>query len=393
MIGKIVIYTDIIFSPAGIAEAGYTAVYAKEEKDNMIDLIDKTVIFVACMALYIVDAGYGVSVIPVITAITLSALNSYFDNRVLRLAFMAGYIILCQFQPSFMVFLPLICYDVFVTQEQLFSLFALIPFVSRITQSSRTLMAVLPFLFGISYLLRHRTSSFSSIKSEFMVFQDTSKERSLLLEKKNSELMEKQDYEINVAMLNERNRIAMEIHDNVGHLLSRCLLQIGALMAINRDGALNENLSFIKDTLSQAMDSIRDSVHNLHDESVDLHTQISGLVNNFSFCPIELDYDISSPVAVKLKYCFIAIVKEALSNIIKHSNATEVSVALREHPALYQLIIRDNGIVTGYKLENGIGLNNITERVRTFNGNIHINIENGFKIFISIPKEKGMEVT
>jgi signal transduction histidine kinase len=43
--------------------------------------------------------------------------------------------------------------------------------------------------------------------------------------------MEKQDYEIYLATLRERNRIAREIHDNVGHMLSRSILQIGALKA------------------------------------------------------------------------------------------------------------------------------------------------------------------
>ena len=45
----------------------------------------------------------------------------------------------------------------------------------------------------------------------------------------------------------------------------------------------------------------------------------------------------------KIKYCFATIIKEALSNVIKHSNATAVKIVLREHPALYQLCIEDNG--------------------------------------------------
>ena len=54
------------------------------------------------------------------------------------------------------------------------------------------------------------------------------------MEQKNKELLEKQDYEIQVATLNERNRIAREIHDSVGHLLSRSILQLGALKAVHR---------------------------------------------------------------------------------------------------------------------------------------------------------------
>lgn len=50
--------------------------------------------------------------------------------------------------------------------------------------------------------------------------RDTTKEIAMQLKQQNRDLMEKQDYEINIATLNERNRIAREIHDNVGHLLS-----------------------------------------------------------------------------------------------------------------------------------------------------------------------------
>lgn len=357
-------------------------------QNNMIELVDKIVIFLSCLILLIIDAGYGFSIVPVIISLTLSALNSYFDTKALRILSTLGYVALCQYFPPFLVFLPLVCYDVFVTVQQPLAIIAFVPVITYFPRDSMTVLLVLAILTAFSYLLRLRTHNLKKLRQEYMLLRDTSKEKSLLLEKKNLELMDKQDYEINMATLNERNRISMEIHDNVGHLLSRCLLQLGALMTINRDLSLSENLSSIKVTLSQAMDSIRTSVHNLHDESVDLYATIKGLTDNFDFCRIYLDYDISSTVDKKLKYCFITIVKEALSNILRHSKATEATVSLMEHPALYQLVIQDNGKVKGYSMENGIGLNNISERVRNFNGIMHINIENGFKIFISIPKER-----
>lgn len=39
----------------------------------------------------------------------------------------------------------------------------------------------------------------------------------------------------------------------------------------------------------------------------------------------------------EIKYCFIGVVKEALANVMKHSNATHVVIIMRAHPALYQL--------------------------------------------------------
>lgn len=206
------------------------------------------------------------------------------------------------------------------------------------------------------------------------------------LERKNKELLEKQDYEINLATLKERNRIARDIHDNVGHLLSRSILQIGALLAINKDEETKESMELIKDTLSEAMNSIRTSVHDLHDESIDLQAEIQKLIDNFKFCSIKLDYDVKTSLAINIKYCYIAVTKEALSNIINHSNATKVLVIIREHPALFQLVIQDNGTKSSYNSENGIGIKNITDRVAALGGNVNISTEKGFRIFISIPK-------
>ena len=69
--------------------------------------------------------------------------------------------------------------------------------------------------------------------------------------------------------------------------------------------------------------------------------------------------------------------------MIRHSNASKVTIAFNEHPAIYQLIIKDSGKVQGF--EKGLRLTNAIGRVNSFGGNININPDNGFKIFISIP--------
>ena len=82
----------------------------------------------------------------------------------------------------------------------------------------------------------------------------------------------------------------------------------------------------------------------------------------------------------------IAIVKEAMANIVKHSNATQVSVMMREHPAFYQLAIEDNGDVSNKNSNPGIGLNNMKERVEALDGTINFNTEQGFKIMVFLKK-------
>ena len=83
---------------------------------------------------------------------------------------------------------------------------------------------------------------------------------------------------------------------------------------------------------------------------------------------------------------------------MKHSDADKVDIILREHPGFYQLVIKDNGRNISPKIEandnaqvflisqKGIGLKNITDRVTALDGNVNISTENGFRIFISVPK-------
>lgn len=244
-------------------------------------------------------------------------------------------------------------------------------------------------LMGVAYILATRTTELERSQTEARQLRDSGYEMAALLRQQNRELVEKQDYEIRLATLSERGRIAREIHDHVGHLLSRSILQIGALMVTKADVEERQSLSTIRDTLSQAMDSIRASVYDLHEESIDLRTQVEALVREFTFCPIRLDYGLELEPGKDIAYCFIAIVKEGLNNIIRHSNATQVTLALLEHPALYQLVLQDNGSELNVEPGEGLGLRSIADRVGALGGQLVVEGTGGFRLFISIPKKEG----
>ena len=214
---------------------------------------------------------------------------------------------------------------------------------------------------------------------------DNSRERTLLMEEKNKALRENQDYEIYTATLRERNRIAREIHDNVGHLLSRSILLSGAIQAINRDSNLQQPLRDLGESLNTAMTSIRSSVHDLHDEAVDLQTAAREITEQFTFCQLDFRYDMGRNIPREIKYCCLAILKEALNNVMKHSNATLVQVLMREQPGIYQLVIRDNGTAAEVR-DSGIGLTNMAQRVQELEGIFQIHRKKGFEIFVTIPR-------
>jgi signal transduction histidine kinase len=352
----------------------------------MNTLIDKLIIFFFCSTLYIQSSFSIYIIVPIIITIIFSSLASIFEKDIVKTLIFVTYIILSIFYKNFIYFLPLICYDIFTTKSKYILLFAILPFGINFAKLTLTLQVLIPPFIGIVCLMKYRSILAQKSKLEYIYLRDSSKEFLINLEDKNKELMEKQDYEINIATLNERNRIAREIHDNLGHSLSSSILQIGALMSVCKDTPITSNLSTLKNTLSDGMDNIRNSIHNMHDEYVDLHSEINTIINNFSFCNIAFNYNIESNPDKKYKICFISIIKESLSNIIKHSNATIVDISIREHPALYQLIIKDNGTRINTSNNEGIGLKNMLYRINSLNGIININTDNGYCIFISIPK-------
>lgn len=248
----------------------------------------------------------------------------------------------------------------------------------------------------MAVLFQRRTIELERLEAEYKKTRDDSKELTLMLEQKNRNLLEKQDAEVYMATLKERNRIAREIHDNVGHMLSRSILMVGALKAVNQNEQLELPLEQLDQTLNDAMTNVRESVHDLHDESVNLKEVLESLTEEFTFCPVQLEYDMGYDLPKEIKYSFIAIVKEALNNVMRHSNATKVHVLVREHPWLYQLIIEDNGNVgaAGSGMRNmkeaesgGIGIQNMRERVQMLGGTMQVKQKDGFRIFITVPKK------
>ena len=348
-------------------------------------LIDKLLTLGLCLLILSFTQINLTAIVALLAVVTISSLCEYFENS-LPGFLCAGYAIVCLFIPWFTVFLPLIVYDCAGFEKWYFRFFWVVALPSGFIVSGFKSFAAIAILSGLSFLLQYRTAGHMRMREEFYSLTDSEKERSIRLEKRNSELMEKQDYEVRLATLKERNRIAREIHDNVGHLLTRSILQLSAtLVTHSGDDEIQNELAGIKNTMSDAMDSIRNSVHDLHDESVDLKLQLESMIGGFGFCPVTLRYDAGElPGAVK--YCFIAVTREALSNVARHSDADEVVVAVTEHPALYRLSIEDNGNARETDVSGGIGLSSMADRVDALGGVFRARYENGFRIFISIPK-------
>lgn len=249
-------------------------------------------------------------------------------------------------------------------------------------------------LMAFAIMLSYFTEQLLGYRMKLHSMRDASMEHDMLMEQMNHQLIEKQNAQIYNATLKERNRIAREIHDNVGHMITRSILQVGAIGVINTDEKLKAPISDLKSTLDTAMDSMRKSVHDLYDESVDLRQALAKLKPTDSAFAFSLEYDCADNVPRDVKYAFIAIAKEAVNNAVKHSNGDEIRIIVREHPAFYQLEIMDNGTTADERrlsgeTGDGIGIKNIKERVAAIGGIMRIKADDGFRIFVTLMKKKG----
>lgn len=351
-------------------------------------ILDQIIIFICCTFFMLSIDLSTERIIAICIAVSISSFLIHFNKFQIRLLLFVIFIILSFFVGSLLFYIPLICY--FFMNEPYLYLILLngIPIYRHCNNIHFIVIIGIIFLFILAYILKIRTDKQISNLAHLIQIRDDLSDYNSNLNIKNKFLQEKQDYEITNATLNERNRIAREIHDNVGHILSRSILQIAALTAISKDEQTKNILQDINSTLTEGMNSIRASIHNIHDESLNLNFKIKELVDNFDFCPVDYTYNIENDFETKTKYAIIFIIKEALTNIIKHSNATKTTISIKELPGFYKIEIGDNGTITSGKTHSGMGTVSIYDRVSSLNGTINIIRDSGYMIYITLPKNK-----
>lgn len=355
----------------------------------MSTYIDSILLFILCGILYPGKQFDALHLLGILFLIALYCFELVSTTNRNRSNLSIIVLIFSFFFPELSILLPWHSYVLFLNHLPAFALLYVLPFLRYYCENpSYVNLAFIPIM-ALSYYLAYNNNLRTELSETVHTLRDNSVEKEMMLKESTRHLVDSQNDQIYIATLKERNRIAREIHDNVGHMLSRSILQVGALLAICKDDTLKPHLTTLKETLDLAMNNIRNSVHDLHDESIDLQNALQGLVDSFTFCPVHFQCDISKQIPKNVKYCFLAITKEGMNNIMRHSNASRVTLTVKEHPAFYQLLIEDNGTTSLHSdnvSDNGMGISNMKERAEALHGILHISTENGFRIFVSIPK-------
>lgn len=359
-----------------------------EPKSLYGELIDKLALFLCSFTLSQFLFPQKTQVAFFLLALSLISLLSYLEPGRLSRALLVLFSVLCVAFPPLTLYLPVVFYDILETKPSSLILLPVIPLILLPFRSGWMLLLILLPVVAVALRLKTHARGLIRQKEHNHRIQDRLRETQSTLSRLDQIRSEQQDTEVRLATMNERNRIARDIHDNVGHLLSSALLQTAALLSSYQDGRESAALVQLKQTLQEGLDRIRSSVHQLHDSPVDLETEIGKLLNSVTSCRCRQIVDLHGIPENQLRQCLLAVIREALSNVIRHSNASELNLSLKEHPAFYQLAISDNGTSEGIQEGEGLGLRSMSERVSLLGGRIHISHDDGFSLFITLPKEK-----
>lgn len=285
--------------------------------------------------------------------------------------------------PMILFFSPVLLYDLKDPPYVFLNLIVL--FISFLLQGSLALVIFVATLMALSWYLSSDTSKrVLLLKTQYQTI-DEEKYLHEKLKQKNEELVRSQNEYAENAVLTERNRIARDIHDHIGHVLSSAIIQLGALEVLEKDPNIKTGIGTTRKTLTNGMEQIRNSLHNMHESSLDFYELLRKTSRDFTFCPVGISYHLSDPLPKALYHSFAATINEGLTNVIKHSNATSVHITLSESNEAVHLLIQDNGTQPSSRTGPGIGLIGIEERAAALGGQVHISSSKGFRIFVSIP--------
>lgn len=191
----------------------------------------------------------------------------------------------------------------------------------------------------------------------------------------------------------ERNRLAREIHDSLGHTLTGISAAIDACITTVEKAPVEtrERLEAIAEVTRQGLDDVRRSVRELKpdpEEVLDLEYALIKMINNINTMTSTRVYFESNLDQLKLdedeENTIYRVVQESVTNAIRHGKASKIWIRIRRMNSELVVTVQDNGVGSA-SIKKGFGLTHITERVRLLNGTVAFDGSRGFSVTAKIP--------
>jgi PAS domain S-box-containing protein len=200
----------------------------------------------------------------------------------------------------------------------------------------------------------------------------------------------------------ERKRLAAELHDELGHALLTLKLSLGAIARKlpPEQEAVKQSIQAQLDYIDDVIEEVRRLYHDLSPgdlEDLGLTKALENLIEDFARTQPNIAWQVELPdlagrFPLTVQTIIYRLVQEALTNIGKHAEPTQVTISARAADQQVQLVIEDNG--QGFELaaieqdpNRGLGLAAMAERMYIVGGSLTISSQKGAgtKLTFSIP--------
>lgn len=184
----------------------------------------------------------------------------------------------------------------------------------------------------------------------------------------------------------ERLRIARDLHDVVGHHLTALGLQLEVAMHVDKEPA-KEHIKQAKDISTLLLADVRNAVSEIRESiPMDLAKALKTLTKDVPGLNVNLDVNLEAPLSdARQVEALFRSVQEALTNTIKHANASELEIIVSNCHKWVTTKIKDNGDFVP-NFSQGNGLKGMQERLEKLDGQLsYQSTQNGFSLNLQLP--------
>ncbi|WP_027624187.1 sensor histidine kinase [Clostridium lundense] len=220
---------------------------------------------------------------------------------------------------------------------------------------------------------------------------DILREKNDILFNKINKDLEYENQIMYTSKLEERNKIAQEMHDKIGHTISGSLMQLEAAKLLMDKDKEKAGL-FVDNTikvLREGIESIRITLRNIKPASEQMGiNRIRLMLNEVSSrtnirCNLMHSGNLQNITYAHWKIIYDSI-KECITNTIKYSKATIVTVNIQIFNKIIKVEVRDNGIGS-FDIKKSMGIKGMEERCEEIGGKVVIDGSKGFSVILILP--------
>lgn len=189
----------------------------------------------------------------------------------------------------------------------------------------------------------------------------------------------------------ERERIARDLHDNLGQSYSMIALKAElASKLLQKDPVkAQKELQEIAQTSRDHLNLVRNIVGNLHETTIaSVLVENQNQLGQAEIILITKDEEISRNWPLEIQYIMGAILKEAFNNVVRHSQAQKVEVNFGQGNT-YWMNIHDNGIGLSASFEPSFGIKGMISRIEKAQGKLFISNNKGCLLKVELPIKEG----